>query len=612
MKFTLFSLFIIVFFGYSFSQNSRSLFQIDSIQSNILNSKDQDSLSIANANYAIGEIYRRTTPLSDSAYIYYHSAEKIFRKLNDTYNTAKVLYGIAVIQKNEKDFTGSEVTSIDAIKLLDGLDGSDKVNRYKAFLFNNLGIIFQQLEQYDESIRYFELSIALKRKLEGNNKSSIENSISNLASVYKSSGRYDLALEYYNQILSNSNLVVERPNVYALVLDNIAHTLYLSGSRNQLPKLFIDALRVSDSIDFNGYNSIIINQHLAEYYNDNENLDSAKYYAYKAKEISERYHNDDLLKSLKLLSEIEEGDEAAIFLKDYIKLSDSLMKVERQTRNKFARIRFETDQIEQENLQIARERLWLLIISIVLIISSFLIYVIITQRNKNKELRFMQRQQEANEEIYNLMLSQNESIEEARTIEKQRISQELHDGVLGRLFGTRLSLDSLNMNPSPDAVKTRAQYIDELKTIEQDIRKVSHELNTDFVSGSGFIDIIKTLIETQTKVYNLEYDLDYADAINWDGVSNKKKIHIYRLLQESLHNIYKHANATHIKISFKLKNGVICLIIEDDGSGFDVNKAKSGIGLKNMNARIEEINGKIDITSEKELGTQVSIEVPIP
>jgi signal transduction histidine kinase len=399
--------------------------------------------------------------------------------------------------------------------------------------------------------------------------------------------------------------------MYALVLDNYANTLYLSKQNDQLPDLYFKALKISDSIDFRGYNSIIINQHLAEYYNDRGEKGLAKYYAYIAKDISEKYHNDDLLKSLLLLSKVEDGSMAAKHLNDYITLNDSLQKNERIIRNKFARIRFETNEIEKKNVQITKERLWLLIISVVLIIASFLLYLVISQRNKNKELKFIQTQQETNEEIYNLMLSQNEKIEEARSYEKKRISEELHDGVLGRLFGTRLSLDSLNMSNSEEAIKTRGQYINELQNIEQDIRKVSHELNTDFVSGSGFIDIIKTLVETQSTVYNLTNKLEYDDTIYWDEVSNKKKIHIYRMIQESLHNIYKHANASHVSISFKMKNDIICLTMIDDGSGFDVHKAKSGIGLKNMNSRINEINGNITITSVKDTGTTVTIEVPI-
>ena len=610
MKFILFKILLLFGFILSYGQND-NLLVIDSIKKSYINGKTRDSILIAKANYNIAEIYRKTTPLTDSAYYYYNNAEKLYKKLNDKFNTAKVLYGIAVIQKNEKDFIGSEVTSIEAISLLESLERSNSVNQYISYIYNNLGIVFDELERYDESVKYYNKSLKLKRSLKGDFKNSIDNTLNNLAESHKRAGQYDLAIGYYKELLKIEDLINDRPAIYALVLDNYAHTLYLSKNLEQIPSLYLKALKISDSIDNKGYNSIIINQHLAEYYNVINNKDSAKFYAYRAKNISEKYHNDDLLKSLFLLSEIEEGNMAAKHLKDYVIISDSLQKRERTIRNKFARIRFETKQIEQENVQIAKERMWLLIISVVLIISSFLLYMVITQRNRNKELQFVQKQQETNEEIYNLMLSQNKSIEEARTLEKKRISEELHDGVLGRLFGTRLSLDSLNMSSSADAIKTRGQYIDELKTIEQDIRKVSHELNTDFVSGSGFIDIIKTFLETQTVAYKLGYQLEHDDVIHWDEVSNKNKIHIYRIIQESLHNIHKHANATQVNISFKLKNNVICLAMIDNGSGFDVNKAKSGIGLKNMKSRIDEINGSINITSEKDVGTTVTIEAPI-
>ena len=612
MKFKLFYILVIGIISCTFSQHKSDLKKIDSIKELIYKTKTLDSTSLGEAYYNVAEYYRKTTPpITDSAFYYYHKAEKIFKRLNTKYELALTLYGIAVIQKNEKDFIGSEVISIEALSLLESLTETEIIINLKSFIYNNLGIVSKELDQYDESIKYHKKSLKLKEKLKGNNIGTINISKNNIANTYKKAGQYELAVAYYNQILNDKDFIKEYPNLHPTVLDNYANTLYLSKKYNQLPGLYFKALKISDSIKFRGYESIVINQHLAEYYNDRGNKELAKYYGYMAKDISEKYHNDDLLKSLLLLSNIEAGDVAANHLKDYIKLNDSLQKNERIIRNKFARIRFETSQVEQENIQFAKERMWLLIISVVLIIASFLLYLVINQRNKNKELQFIQAQQETNEEIYNLMLSQNESIEEARGLEKKRISQELHDGILGRLFGTRLSLDSLNFNNSEEAIKTRGQYINELQVIEQDIRKVSHELNTDFVSGSGFIDIIRTLVETQAIVYKLDYNLDHDDTINWDEITNKKKIHIYRIIQESLHNIYKHAKAHRVNISFELENDVICLTIIDDGSGFDVNKAKSGIGLKNMNTRISEINGTISITSEKDSGTTVTIEVPI-
>ncbi|WP_157831528.1 ATP-binding protein [Confluentibacter flavum] len=566
-----------------------------------------DSLSLAEVNKNLGYYYFDISV--DSAYYYNNKAEKLYRNLKDNFTTALVLLDIALLQKNDKDYTGSEITSITGISLLDQLDESDEVIMYKSYFYNNLGILFKELSQFDESIKYNLKAIDLKKRLKGNNTMLIDNQKNNLANVYKNSKDYDLAIKYYNEIFENKNLMAERPDFYAIVLDNYAHTLFLSQNYEQLPGLFLKALRICDSIG-DSYKTIVINQHLAKYYNFKNQKDSAKYYAYRAKDIAYPNYTDNLLESYAVIAEVEDDSIAVKYYDQYITLNDSLIKNERATRNKFVRIQYETNKIEEENIKITRERMWLLITSIVLIISSFLIYIVIHQRNKNKELKFIQKQQEANEEIYNLMLNQNESVEEARALEKKRISQELHDGVLGRLFGTRLSLDSLNMGTTPDAIKTRGQYINELKTIEHDIRKVSHELNTDFVAGSGFVDIINTLVETQTNVYNLKYKIDHDGAINWDEISNKNKIHIYRIVQESLHNIYKHANAKKIKISFKLKNDVICLLIEDDGSGFDVHKAKAGIGLKNINSRIKEINGTLDVISEKQKGTTIKINIP--
>ena len=591
------------------AQTDKNLREIDSIHKFLLKTKSSDSIFIARQHYRIGELFRFSL-ISDSSYFYFQKAEKVFKKLGYKYETAVTLYGIAVIQTYDKDYTGSEVTSFEAISLLEKLSPTNKVRRHRAFIYNNLGLVFDELELFEESINYFKESLKIKNSLEGDYKRSIGLTLNNLIKVYRRSGQFDLAKNSYNQIFSDKELIKNHPDVYVLALGNYAKTLFLAKDFNQLPYLYHKALRITDSIN-DSYNSIILYQHLAEYHQSKLNIDSAKHYAYKAKNIAEAYNNDDLLKSLLLLSKIEEGSAATEHLKAYVKLNDSLQKNERSVRNKFARIRFETGIIEQENIKITKERLWLFIISVIVILASFLIYLIISQRNKNKELKFIQKQQETNEEIYNLMLSQNESIEEARTQEKKRISEELHDGVLGRLFGTRLSLDSLNMSNSEESIKTRSEYINGLKTIEEDIRKVSHELNTDFVSGSGFIDIIKTLVETQTIAYNIKYELNYDDDINWDSVINKKKIHIYRIIQETLHNIYKHANATKVNISFKLKNNVICLTILDDGSGFDVNKTKTGIGLKNINSRIKDINGTINISSDKAVGTKVTIEVPI-
>lgn len=610
MNINIFYIIIIIGFNFLPAQVNENLKKVDSIHKHVSNIVLIDSTYIAKVNYTLGELYRHSN-VRDSAYYYLSKAEKIYKNLNLNFEYATTLYSIAVLQKDEKDYTGSEATCFEALSILQSLGSSNEVNKYKSCIYDKLGSIFNELNQFEESFKYYEKAIYLKKSLRGNFEASIELSINNMARAYSRSGNYTLALKYFSELLENKNLKRKRPRAHAMILGNYAHTLYLSNNREQIPELYFKALKISESVNPSAPTSIIINQHLAEYYHDIGKSNLAKFYAYKAKSISEHYCNDDLLKSLLLLSKIEEPKKALKHLSAYVKLSDSLYASERSTRNKFERIRFETKQIENENIQIAKERMWLLIISVTLVVASLLLYIIINQNSKNKELKFIQQQQEANEEIYNLMLSQHDNIEEARTLEKKRISEELHDGVLGRLFGTRLSLDSLNMSTNLEAINTRRHYIRELKTIEDDIRKVSHELNVDFVSGSGFMGIIKNLIESQTAIYRLKYELNEDKAINWDNIPNKSKIHLYRIIQEALHNIYKHANATTVEIRFELKKNIICLKIIDNGLGFDIIKAKSGIGLKNMNSRITEIKGSINFKTEKEKGTIVAINIPV-
>lgn len=203
-------------------------------------------------------------------------------------------------------------------------------------------------------------------------------------------------------------------------------------------------------------------------------------------------------------------------------------------------------------------------------------------------------------------------IEENRVKEKKRIAQELHDGILGRMFGVRLNLDSLNKLNDEEAVNGRCSYLNELKNIEQDIREISHDLSKEKSSLiNNFVAIIHNLLDEQQASFEAEVKFSFDDSIGWDFVDNTTKINLYRILQESLQNINKYATAKTIKIEFKNESGNIILKIIDDGIGFEVNKRKKGIGLQNIISRVKECDGVFEINSKKEIGTSVIITVPI-
>lgn len=576
-----------------------------------LASKLKDTIALANTNNILG-FYHHQDFRTDSAYYYYSKALKLFDQLKNTEQKYKVLLNIADIQETEKDYVGSEETAIEAIKIINTLPKSESRLADLWTLNNLIGIISLKLRTYDRAIEYHNNALAISKEMRYGYYNKLYTT-NNLAEVYKQKGDIRRSIELYKEVIDQKdNYFDEDPSFYAIALANLAYSESLLAEKPlaDIRQMFMEAKIISDNLD-DELAKTGISIDLARFHLNLKENDSAYFYANKSRDLSiESTNNELLLESLIILSKVTKKDEARRYLERHIILSDSLLNDERNKRNKFARIEYETDKLEAENEQISKENFYLLLISIGLLLTVVLTYIVISQRAKNRKLKLIQVQQKANEDIYNLMLSQQDKVDEARTQEKKRISEELHDGVLGRLFGTRLSLDSINFKDGKEAMMTRANYIGQLKTIEEDIRKISHELNMDFVSGSGFMDIVSELIETQTQAYGLEYDFDYTDDINWDTVSNKTKINIYRIIQESMQNIYKHANAKSIKISISLEKSVICLGIIDDGEGFDTSKSKKGIGLKNMTSRVEDIKGKIAFDSQLGEGTTVNVTIP--
>lgn len=577
-----------------------------------LSEKTKDSVAKAYAKHNLGWYYQIKSK-QDSAYFYYFQARKIYRLIKDRKNEAKVLSNMILIQKDAKDFVGAENNAIEAIKIFKTLPKSDNNLADMWSLHNSIGSISEELGLYDNAIEYYEKSLDFVKGFSDYNlyESFIQG---NIANVYLKTGKYNEVLKITDNLLTRDYIKQDDPEFYAAILHNQAIAKYKSKQdykfeeiENQFNRALFILIEHDNLLDVG-----VVEYDIADFYYSQNKLEEARNHLDKSLKITKETSNyDHLLKALELKSRLEKGETGKLYLNNYIKLNDSLIKVERAMRNKFARIEFETDSVIAENEQISKERLIFLFSSIGLMALLILIYIIITQRAKNQELRFIQQQQETNEEIYNLMLAQQDKIDEGRAEEKKRISQELHDGILGRLFGTRLSLDSLNMVNTEDAVKTRSNYIDQLKTIETDIRKISHDLSADFISESGFIDIIKALIESQTSAYKLTFDFKDDAEIDWDHISNKNKIHIYRMLQESMQNIYKHAKASHVKIGFEQKNSLILFSIEDDGVGFNIAKARKGIGLKNIDSRVRDLGGKAEIFSKIGHGTTIKISIPV-
>ena len=563
-----------------------------------------DTLKIADFHWNKASYFVKHEVL-DSAYIYYDNAQNLFQKIGHKYFTAKMQYNMSYVLRRTKDYSRSEIYAIKAIENLEGLD--KKLLLYRCY--NHLGLLFNDLSQFKKSISYHKKSINLLHYIE-NNQILKERSLNNLSLVYQKQGKYDLAIDALNQALDNKDLPKLNYNLYAKIIDNRAYCEFLKGDTLGVFDEFNRALDMRKELG-NEAGIVISKMHLAEYFLKGQDSVKASQLATEANEIAGRLHlNRDILTSLHLLS-VTDPDNANVYMGRYAALNDSLQQEERLTRNKFTRIQYETEGYIAENKELQQKNIWISLSSALTLGSLVLLFFNYFQRSKNKNLMLEKKQQNANEEIYNLMLKQQSKTEEGRIEERVRISEELHDGVLAKLFSVRIGMGFLNLKGKKQDEKQYKAFMDELQSVEKEIRLISHALKNDELSSKeDFPILLQELLEEQSALGGFAAHLEWDDSIAWDRVSDQIKINLYRIAQEALYNVIKHASCSEVNVYIRKNSNFVELLIIDNGKGFDLKKNRKGIGLKNMRSRISSIGADIDIIPSSEEGTTIKIIIP--
>lgn len=566
----------------------------------------KDVISLAKSYRSFGNYYYQIKQ-HDSSFYFYTKAEKIYYQINDYDGYSTIMLKKGLIQFNANDNLGADLSLSKSLGVLKKINDSKK--KYSVLI--QLGLNSNQLKEYSKAINYFNdaLNIAKENNYSDNFQESV--CLSNIGLVYQNLKDHKKAISFFNKSLKDNNLKQDYPEAYSNIIDNLAYSKLQINDFKGLSNLFIESLKIRENLNDN---SAIITSyiHLSEYYDKIKQKKEALKYANLALEVAKREKTPiDLLFSLKQASVVDNKN-AAKYSEDYLRISDSLQIAERNSKDRFARIQLGTQEIIQENDVLEDRNRNLLYVFIFTVILASLLFIVRAQRTRTRELLYKQTQQKANEEIFNLMMSQQAIIDESRSKEKKRLARDLHDGVLGRMFGLRMNLDSLNNKNDEETVNRRLELLNELKTIEQDIREVSHDLNREKQELiNNFVSLVHNLLEEQQASYEVKLSYSIDNNVNWDKINNSIKINMYRMLQEGLQNINKYANAKNSTVEIKADEENIYLKIKDDGIGFDVNKKSKGIGVQNMISRTHECQGTIDIKSEKDNGTQIIITIPI-
>lgn len=210
--------------------------------------------------------------------------------------------------------------------------------------------------------------------------------------------------------------------------------------------------------------------------------------------------------------------------------------------------------------------------------------------------------------------SLNRQLIMAQEIERKRVASELHDGIAQTIGVVKYRIE--------DSVATLGQRypdidlsifdgtIEEIKTLVDEVRRISSNLSPSMLEDFG-IHVALHWLCNEFKAQNRNLSMDCAIAIDEAETSEFIKVAIYRVAQEALNNISKHASATQVRaVLNSIKDGVE-LKISDDGIGFDAKKksrgydGKKGLGLRSMRERVEATGGEFGVTSAPGKGTEI-------
>jgi two-component system sensor histidine kinase UhpB len=193
----------------------------------------------------------------------------------------------------------------------------------------------------------------------------------------------------------------------------------------------------------------------------------------------------------------------------------------------------------------------------------------------------------------------------AQERERFELGQELHDNINQILATSKLYLDVAIEEREP-----RIELLDKsrknISMAIEEIRKLSHELITPSLNDLGLIQTIMELIRSIQAVKKMKIRLDIA-GLEEDELLPEQKINIYRIIQEQLNNILKHAQANNVDIELHNIQEQVWLRLTDDGKGFDPRTRRKGVGISNIISRAELYNGKVEIESAPGKGCQLVV-----
>jgi signal transduction histidine kinase len=200
---------------------------------------------------------------------------------------------------------------------------------------------------------------------------------------------------------------------------------------------------------------------------------------------------------------------------------------------------------------------------------------------------------------------------ETQELERRRLARELHDETGQALASILLGLKALDEKTDDAAARTSIEELRELVVATlQDVRRLAVELRPSALDDFGLVAALERLADSFAEQSGIS--VDFQAALADERLPDEAETALYRIVQESLTNVVKHAQARRVSILLTRKDGAVKAVVEDDGRGFDPERIREdGFGLVGMRERLALLGGRLEIESASDAGTTVAAEVPV-
>ena len=649
----LISVFLFFILSYSYAQKKEV---IDSLWKVYKTSKN-DSLKLKSANYLAFHYIFKTPIRADSiltASTSFAQKNKLNFGLTELTNTRGIYYDVlgqkdsskvyfqrALKRSRDFNYPNIEVMCINNLGMfcwnngefkealnyfyqtLEFIEEHDSHNdRKQSISYNNIGLIYQELNQYNKAIEYHNK--ALKIRLEDDRTKDIAGSYNNLAICYQNLNQLIEAEKYINLAIDYAKQADQTKMVFQFH-ETLGNILNLQQKFKEAEEAYLVAMQMPE--DYKNFNreKFLLLSNLIDVYNNTNQFDKAKQAINEAdiliRQDSSLYNFSEsfYINSVKTYYAIREPAKAEVYFDAYLGLKDSLFSKENakalanieaklKTKEKEAELAQAKSELLEKELKVRRQNLFIYgSISALIILILLLYFIIQSSQLKNKKLL---KEAELNAALVKIELK-NE-LEEQRL----RISRDLHDNIGSQLTFVISSLQYIQYQKEIklEDIKKRLEQIGSFtqQTI-QELRDTIWAMNKEELILSDLINRLDTFINQ----LNIQEVMQTSIT---DKVEAKKEtvyftaiegIQIYRVIQESINNAVKHADAKVIKIKFDLISNQLKIQIIDNGVGFDMDKVSYGNGLNNLEKRAQRLQSKLEIKSEIAKGTSIKLLFPL-